>query len=148
MEYKEIFDTLKSLTKNYCLVKGCGKIIKTDAGFVLKDFTDESYVSIAGLFAEDLIKQAFTEEFECDVEKEGVYEFTALLNYSAAQIGDYPPPNIECQEYMTVDYIEYKFICSHEEAKQQQKELNSSTNAQFSIVARLPHYWQYIVGSS
>lgn len=132
MEYKEIFDTLKSLTKNYCLIKGWCEIIKTDAGFVLKDFTDENYVSIAGLFADDLIMQAFTEEFECDVEKEGIYKFTALLNYSAAQIGDYPPPNIECQEYMTVDYIEYKFICSHEEAEQEQKELENIGDFPFS----------------
>lgn len=110
-EYKQIFDTLNSLTKNYCLVKGWSEIIRTDDGFVLKDFDNESYVNIAGLFSEDLILKAFTEDFKCDVEKEGVYEFTALLNYSAEQIGDYPPPNIECEKYMTVDYIEFKFIC-------------------------------------
>jgi hypothetical protein len=102
-----IFSTLKELSQKYCLVHGMAAIIRTEDGSLAFDKNDlENIYQHVGCFEEQEIRKAF-EEYECHEMEPGEYEFTALLSYTPAQIGNYPPPNVEADEYMMIEAIEY-----------------------------------------
>ena len=109
---KEIFEQLKALTEEYTLVYGWGNFEKNDDGnFWLVDFNETSFIVKAGCQSDDLIIETFTGgEYIHPINEEGFYEFNALLRYTPPQIGNYPPPNIECEKYLEVEYIEYELI--------------------------------------
>ena len=39
--------------------------------------------------------------------KNGHYLLEALLTFSPAQIGDYPPPNVECVAYYNIEFLKF-----------------------------------------
>ena len=106
--YKEKFEFIKNFCDNYSYLMGWGLIEKQEDGrYAFVGFDGDSYIVWAGRHDEELIIQEFTER-ENEVTEDGFYEFRALLILSKAQIGDYPPPNIEMPEYMMVEYIEFE----------------------------------------
>lgn len=118
MTAKEAFDQLKKLTKEFILFSGCCEMVKNENGkFIFKDFKlEEDMFSATEGVDEDLINERFDEETEFDAKdfpglgKEGFYTFEALLSYSPAQYGNYPPPNCEASDYYYIEHIEFKFI--------------------------------------
>lgn len=97
----EIFKLVDYLNKNYTIISGWG-IIKNG---ILDYFGEDSFIlETSNYGSEELIIDCFKEnEFEVE---DGFYEFKAMLNYSPAQVGNYPPPNVEISAYYTVEYLE------------------------------------------
>jgi len=90
----EIFELIKNLNSRFTAIKGWG-LIKDKS---IESFDECSYVIECGAVVDNELIEEFFNEFEYDVE-DGFYEFRFLLSYSSAQIGNYPPPNIECPAY-------------------------------------------------
>ena len=42
--------------------------------------------------------------------KNGHYLLEALLTFSPAQIGDYPPTNVECVAYYNIEFLKFTEI--------------------------------------
>jgi hypothetical protein len=128
MDYKEIFDQINSLTKRFIVVRGTCDLVKTDNNkYVLKEFDDCTIYESTGNFDQDLMGESFTEEAEFEVECEGFYKFAALLTYSEAQIGNYPPPNVEVPAYYCLEHIEFILEMSIEE-QERLPEIESSAD--------------------
>jgi hypothetical protein len=105
MTAQEIFETLKMLVQKYSLVRGEIAIHKEDDGSVFFDKVDLNFYQMSGCFDDADIRDAF-ENHEWDIKEEGTYEFLCLLSYSEPQVGNYPPPNVEVDSYMMIEYIE------------------------------------------
>lgn len=123
MDYKEIFNQLNSLTKKYVLVRGICDLVKNDEGkYIFEKFDDCTIYESTGNYDEDLMAERFDKETEFEgMECEGFYKFAALLSYSPAQIGDYPPPNIEVPAYYDLEHIEFELEMSKEDIEQMPK---------------------------
>jgi hypothetical protein len=91
---KQVFELIEKVNKRFTAIKGWG-LIKDN---LIEGFDECSYVVESGVSVDNELIEDFFSEFECEVE-DGFYEFRFLLSYSSAQIGNYPPPNIECQAY-------------------------------------------------
>jgi hypothetical protein len=115
MSYKEIYDQLTSLCNKYCLISGQADIREIEKGrFEFATIEEHDYLIVAGCFPNDLIQKSFI-DFECEVGSSGPYEFRALLSYEPAQIGNYPPPNVEVETHMMIEHIEYKKVIFSDE---------------------------------
>lgn len=102
LKVDEVFNLLEEINKRYTAVFGWGLIENNK----LINFDDSSFIiKTSGAEDYDLIED-FLNDFEFDLE-DGYYEFKFILSYSKAQIGDYPPPNIEVPAYY--DFIDAKF---------------------------------------
>lgn len=116
MDYKKIFDQINTLTKKYVLVRGICDLVKNDDGkYVFEKFDDCTIYESTGNYDDELMAESFTEEAEFEVECEGFYKFAALMSYSPAQIGNYPPPNVEVPAYYDLDHIEFELEISKDE---------------------------------
>lgn len=125
MTSAEIFGTLIDLTEKYTLIQGFGKIDKHPEyeTFYITDLTEDSYWALCGKENWDLIKDALCEEYICEVEQAGCYEFKALLYYNR--------PDEECHAYMEVAHIQFNFQMSFEELKEQEKGTGVSEDLPF-----------------
>lgn len=112
MTVKETFDLLMELSLKNILITGYCQFFERDGKFVIGDFDYINFHVRAGGCSEDLIIDCFLEDDQewPQIDKEGCWSFEALLNYSPAQIGEYPPPNIEIPEYVMIEYSEFKFV--------------------------------------
>lgn len=116
LKIDEVFNLIDEVNKRYTAVFGWGVIINNK----LLGFAEDSYIlKTSGTEDYDLI-ESFFKDFEFDL-LDGFYEFKFLLSYSKAQIGDYPPPNIEIPAYY--DYVDAIF-----EKKASIEEYNNSLN--------------------
>lgn len=106
MTIQEVFALLKDLSQKYCLIEGGGEIVKSSDGTYHFDRSNFGFSIGCGFMDEDLTLQAI-DEYECQVQEGGHYDFVALLSYCPAQIGNYPPPNVEVPEYMMLEIMEY-----------------------------------------
>lgn len=109
----EIFELIKKLNSRFTAIKGWG-LIKDKS---IEDFNECSYVVECGSVIDNELIEEFFNEFEYEVE-DGFYEFRFLLSYSSAQIGNYPPPNIECPAYYDYHDSIFKLEVSIEEYNQ------------------------------
>lgn len=108
----EIFNTLRLLYEKYSYIKAWGLIEEQENGiFKLVEFNQDSYILCSGKDDSELIIQAFN-EYECQVSQPGMYEFEALISYTEAQVGNYPPPNIEVPAYVEIEVVNFT---QHEE---------------------------------
>lgn len=118
MTTKEAFDQFKKLTEDFILFSGQCQMAKKENGkLFFKGYeVDDDMIWATSPIDEDLINERFDEETEFDAKdfpglgKEGFYTFEALLSYSPAQYGNYPPPNCEASDYYYIEHIEFKFI--------------------------------------
>lgn len=99
---KEIFNLIEKLNKTYTVVKGWG-LIKDNS---IESFDETSYIIECGNGEDCELIEDFFNDFEYELE-DGFYEFRFLISYSPAQIGNYPPPNVECEAYY--DYCDSIF---------------------------------------
>jgi len=108
--YKEYFDKIKEITKNCTFVRGVFEIGRdSDNRLVFNGFDDYCIFESSSNYNDDLMKDAFINDFICEVEKEGLYEIEALLSYCAEET-DLFPPVVTCQAYYLIEHIEYKFM--------------------------------------
>ncbi|WP_133944031.1 hypothetical protein [Epilithonimonas xixisoli] len=96
---KEVFELINALNKRFIAVSGWGFIKDS----IITDFDESSYFIESGYSVDHDLIEEFFKEFDYEVE-DGFYEFKFLLSYSPAQVGCYPPPNIECHAYY--DYVD------------------------------------------
>ena len=116
MDTKEIFDQLNTLTEKYLLIRGmCEMVLNEDGKYIFKDFDDSIIYDSTGSYDEELLAETFSEESEFEVECEGHYRFVAMVHYSPAQVGNYPPPNIEVPAHYELQHIEFELEISKED---------------------------------
>lgn len=102
LKVDEVFNLLDEINKRYTAVFGWG-LIETNK---LVNFDDSSFIIKTSEADDHDLIEKFLNDFDFDLQ-DGYYEFKFLLSYSEAQIGDYPPPNIEVPAYY--DYIDSTF---------------------------------------
>lgn len=115
---KEIFERLKRDSNNYCLIIGWVDIHKDEDGtfYMQENIKENEYLQKVGCFPDDMIRDAIANH-EWKVDKEGMYEFMALLCTESNEYGDYG----QTETYLYVDYIETKFLITFEEREVQEK---------------------------
>ena len=109
----EVFELIDNVNKRFTAIKGWG-LIKDKT---IEDFDEYSYLIESGVSVDNELIEEFFNDFEYEVE-DGFYEFRFLLSYSSAQIGNYPPPNIECPAYYDYHDSIFKLEVSIEEYNQ------------------------------
>lgn len=116
MSYKKIFDEFNEFTESYLIVRGMCDLVKMENGnYRFSEFNDDCIYEATGNYDEDLIRESFNYYDDLKIECEGLYKFQALLTHEKAQIGDYPPPNIELPEHYCIDYIEFELEISKDD---------------------------------
>lgn len=117
---KEIFDRLKKDSENYCLIVGWVDIHKDEDGtfYMQENISENEYLQKVGCFPEDMIRDAIG-NYEWHVDKEGMYEFFALLVTDIQEGDEYGNK----ETYLVVDYIETEFLTSFEEREAKEKEI-------------------------
>ena len=110
---EEIFNQFKELNNKYLLISIPVKMEKQNENYfsIISDIHEE-YISSTDFFDFDLIKDCFLEENEYLIKdypylKNGHCLLEALLTLSPAQIGDYPPPNVECVAYYNIEFLKF-----------------------------------------
>lgn len=107
MHGKELFDELHNMQKSHSTISGFVVIATDDEGDKEVIFNEANVIVMFGLIDEE---EAADNLLDSDVFKnleDGCYHFQCLFTFNSAQIGDYPPPNIEVPEHYNVDYIEF-----------------------------------------
>ena len=110
---EEIFNEFKELNNKYLLISIPVEMEKQNENYfsIISNIYEE-YISSTDFFDFDLIKDCFLEENEYLIKdypylKNGIYLLEALLTLSPAQIGDYPPPNVECVAYYNIEFLKF-----------------------------------------
>lgn len=111
MTAEEIFKMLVKLTKKYSLVSGSVLIKESDGFFYMQNPESVDYWPTCGYVEDELLADAFA-EFDCMVEKEGYYEFKALVYTNEPQLGE--EGLIEIQRHVEIEHIEFYFKISEE----------------------------------
>jgi hypothetical protein len=113
MTNKEIFDQYKALRDKYIWVSGELHFSMRERSLWLDDTiifegpdTDETKESIAEALANGADPSVGYSGEYGEIDQAGVYSFDALTIFVPAQIGNYPPPNIEAHSYLEVLHIE------------------------------------------
>lgn len=116
MDYKALFSQLKKLTESYVLIKGSCALKDDGRGkYSINSPSDYMIYESSGNFNEELMEESLIVDMEFDVECEGHYDFEALVSFSSAQIGNYPPPNVEVPAYYYVEHIELRYVTQIDE---------------------------------
>jgi len=128
MDYKQILEDVLKLDESITIIRGFSDIItipdpNQKLGFfpqekIFKDFNKDSFWVVMGRGSEDLIIESMS-EFSCNVDKEGEYEFKAVLRWSPSEYDDYG--RLTMRSYLEVEYIEFKFIQTFLERERESK---------------------------
>ena len=113
MNWHETFDMLQDLQKKVCYVKGWSKIVFVEqSGYRFKDFDHESFFITVGSWNEEEVLDAFVNEENepLGIQKEGFYNFEAILSYDEGESDEYGRKY--AASYMMIEHIEYKYQCS------------------------------------
>lgn len=106
---KELFDIFKTYSRDYTMVCGFAQFKEEDGEIILrKEILENELLSISGIMM-DGIAEVFKDDLE--VEKEGYYFFTALIQ----TIYDYN------SMYFEIAHIEWDFCFTLEEYDSQQE---------------------------
>lgn len=130
MDYKEIFDTLTDYDKKFTLVHGFIDIVELNSyrcvhkksynrdlvNPLARDFTNSDFWILSGRGTTDIIIEDIY-EYDFPVDKEGEYEFKALLKYNPDDYQDY------IRGYYEIVYLETNFIHTFE-ARDREYKLN------------------------
>lgn len=128
MMSNEVFTDLKHLLSTYCFVNGFIDFGEGEHGSIgIIGVPSEGIVQADGVYDEDLFNESMMNS-EIPKQAGGHYYFEALFLYNKAQIGDYPPPNIEMQAHLELEKIEFTLIATKEQIDAQQKEESEPTD--------------------
>lgn len=104
--WKDLMDYIFELDEEFAVIIGCSDIAHKEgySSLYFKDLTVDSFWKVIGRGDNESILHDTLEHWECSVDKEGEYEFKAILKYYK---GDY---SVGESGYWEIMYIEYNFI--------------------------------------
>ena len=120
LKTKQIFDEINKLTQKYLLLRGmCKIVLNNEDKYTFKDIDDSIIYESTGNFDSELVLETLKEESGFDVECPGYYKFSAMLYYNCAQVGSYPPPNVEIPAHYELMHIEFDLQIDLEDYEKQ-----------------------------
>ena len=104
--WKDLMDYIFELDEEFAVIIGYSDIAHREgySSLYFKDLTVDSFWKVIGRGDNESILHDTLEHWECSVDREGEYEFKAILKYYK---GDY---SVGESGYWEITHIEYNFI--------------------------------------
>ena len=127
MDYKQILEDILELDERITIIRGISDIImdplRHPLGYlpeerIFKDFNKDSFWIVMGRGTEELIVESISESV-CDVDRDGEYEFKAVLNWVPGEYDERGCPTM--RDYLEVEHIEFDFIQTFQQRERQLK---------------------------
>lgn len=130
MDYKQILEDVLELDERITIIRGFGDIIIDDYLNVpllnnnskfstkFRDFNKNNYWILLGRGTDEMIVETMS-EIGCDVDREGEYEFKAVLKWVPGDYDERDCPTI--RDYLEVEHIEFDFIQTFQQRERQEK---------------------------
>lgn len=128
MDYKQILEDILELDEQITIIRGISDIIMDPLkshplGYlpeerIFKDFNKDSFWVVMGRGTEELIIEAMS-EYVCDVDRDGEYEFKAILKWVPGDYDERGCPTM--RDYLEVEHIEFDFIQTFQQRERQLK---------------------------
>ena len=116
MDYKQILEDILELDERITIIRGFGDVILDPSkarklGYlpeemIFKEFKSDNYWVILGRGTDEMIIETMSEAV-CDVEREGEYEFKAVLKWVPGDYDEYG--RCTMTDYLEVEHIEFNF---------------------------------------
>jgi hypothetical protein len=126
MDYKQILEDVLEIEESITVIIGYADIIgysditnNTTYNYYFKDdLTNESFWRVIGRGDDDLILESL-QEFQCEVDMEGEYEFKSVLKWIPGDYDEYG--RCTMRDYLEIEHIEFKFIQTFQERERESK---------------------------
>ena len=128
MEYKQILEDILELDEQVTIIRGISDIIMDPLkshplGYlpeerIFKDFDKDSFWIVMGRGTEELIVESMSESV-CDVDRDGEYEFKAILKWVTGDYDEYG--RCTMRDYLEVEHIEFNLIQTFQQRERQSK---------------------------
>lgn len=119
MDYKQILEDVLELDGKIVVIIGHADITNHAAyHYYFKDLTNESFWRVIGRGDDNPILESLN-EWQCDVDMEGEYEFKAVLRWEGADYDEYG--RCTMSSYLEVEHIEFNFIQTFKERERESK---------------------------
>ena len=114
--WKDIMDYVLELDEEIAVIIGYSDIAHKEgySSLYFKDLTIDSFWKVIGRGDNESIVESIV-EWECDVDREGEYEFKSILKYYK---GDY---SVGESGYWEIEHIEFNFIQTFQQRERQEK---------------------------
>ena len=115
--WKDLMDYIFELDEEFAVIIGCSDISHKEgySSLYFKDLTVDNFWKVIGRGDNESILHDVLEHWECGVDREGEYEFKAILKYYK---GDY---SVGESGYWEIEHIEYKFLQTFLERERESK---------------------------
>ena len=128
MDYKQILEDVLELDEQITIIRGISDIIMDPLkshpwGYlpeerIFKDFNKDSFWIVMGRGTEELIVESMSESV-CDVDRDGEYEFKAILKWVTGDYDEYG--RCTMRDYLEVEHIEFNLIQTFQQRERQSK---------------------------
>ena len=128
MDYKQILEDVLELDEQITIIRGISDIIMDPLkshplGYlpeerIFKDFNKDSFWIVMGRGTEELIVESMS-ECVCDVDRDGEYEFKAILKWVPGDYDEYG--RCTMRDYLEVEHIEFNLIQTFQQRERQSK---------------------------
>jgi hypothetical protein len=127
MDYKQILEDILELDERITIIRGISDIIMDPLRHplwylpeerIFKDFNKDSFWIVMGRGTDELIVESMS-EFVCDVDKDGEYEFKAVLKWVPGEYDERGCPTM--RDYLEVEHIEFNLIQTFQQRERQSK---------------------------
>ena len=128
MDYKQILEDIIELDERITIIRGISDIIMDPLKShtlvyppeerIFKDFNKDSFWIVMGRGTEELIVEAMS-EYVCDVDRDGEYEFKAILKWAPGDYDERGCPTM--RDYLEVEHIEFNLIQTFQQRERQSK---------------------------
>lgn len=128
MDYKQILEDVLEFDEQITIIRGFGDVIIDPSkartlGYlpeemIFKEFKSDNYWVVMGRGTEELIIEAMS-EYVCDVDRDGEYEFKAILKWVPGDYDERGCPTM--RDYLEVEHIEFDFIQTFQQRERQLK---------------------------
>lgn len=128
MDYKQILEDILELDEQITIIRGISDIIMDPLkshplGYlpeerIFKDFDKDSFWIVMGRGTEELIVESMSESV-CDVDRDGEYEFKAILKWVPGDYDEYG--RCTMRDYLEVEHIEFNLIQTFQQRERQSK---------------------------
>ena len=118
-EYKQMLEDILEMNKRYVVISGFGDIIFLDGSPIFKGFTKDNYWVIMGSDNDDMIVEAIMMDGAEHVDREGEYNFDAILKNVPGEYDEYG--RCTMRGYLEIAWIELNFIQTFEQRDRQHK---------------------------